>query len=155
MSDPWPDEIPVDGATLEELERVMTTEAIGADNAMPSGAIADRVGIDDSATNPKTRKAIKEGLLKARQIPVVSSNAGYFVAATPGDVASEIQSQEGRIAGIKDRIDALEAAMDAWDFDTTDTAAETDIPPRVQRQIDEDPLLTVEDYLEYQRGGEA
>lgn len=154
MSNPWPDELPVEEATLDELERLLTTEAIGETNAMPSGEIADRVGIDDGATNPTTRKAIKEGLVKARQIPVVSSNQGYYVAATPGDVAAEIQSQEGRIAGIKDRIAALETAMRAWDFDAVDPAATDAIPPHVQQRIDNDPLLTAEDWLEH-HGGQA
>ena len=154
MTNPWPDDLPVDEATLDELERLLTTEAIGEGNAMPSGEIADRVGIDDGATNPTTRKAIKEGLLKARQIPVVSSNNGYYVAATPGDVAAEIQSQEGRIAGIEDRIRALETAMDAWDFEAADPTASATIPPHVKQRIDDDPLLTADDWLEH-HGGEA
>lgn len=100
----------VDGALLDDLEELLADHR-GPENAVSSGEIADRLGIDDSGSNPRTREAVKV-LLDDRELPVISNSDGYFVATAESQIEEEVESLQSRIEGIQQRQQLI---RDAWE----------------------------------------
>lgn len=100
----------IDGALLDDLEELLADHR-DPDNAISSGEIADRLGIDDSRSNPRTQEAVKV-LLEERELPIISNSNGYFVATAEAQIEEEIESLQSRIQGIQQRQQLI---RDAWE----------------------------------------
>lgn len=137
-----------DAATLDALASDLRA-AVGKANAITSGELAARHLPDDGEANPATREAVKV-LMRERGLPVIGSNAGYYIPREQAPIDDAIASLEGRIDGIRERQQLLAENWAAW-TDTTDDAAAV-LTEEQQSQIEADPVLTVEDVLEH-RGG--
>jgi hypothetical protein len=159
----------LDGRHLDRLETELR-QAIGRDNAITSGELADRITDEDSEANPKTREAIKV-LMRERGLPVIGGNAGYFIPEGPQRVEDALETLDSRIDGIQERKQLLSENWENWerqhemytdggdgrdagDQDGSDDV-DADIPDDVREQIEDDPVLTVEDWLEHRSGGSA
>jgi len=100
----------IDGELLDELEELLTDHR-SPENAVSSGEIADRLDIDDSGSNPQTRKAVKV-LLEERELPVISNANGYYIATAESQIEEEIESLQSRIQDIQRRQQLI---RDAWE----------------------------------------
>jgi len=100
----------IDGDLLDRLQLELA-EHRGRENAITSGPLARRVGISESRTNAKLREAVKV-LTRERNVPVVSSNAGFYIPATRAEKDEYLQNLDQRIAGIQQRKELVD---DAWD----------------------------------------
>lgn len=101
----------IDGALLDRLQLELA-EHRGAENAITSDALATRVGIEDSGTNPKLRDAVKT-LMDERAVPVVSDHNGYYIPATRQEVRDYVDNLQSRIDGIQQRQQLVENAAEA------------------------------------------
>lgn len=79
------------------------------DDAITSGELADRLSIHDSEANPKTRELVRD-VMENHDLPIVSCYAGYYVADSLETIEGELDSLDGRIAGMEERKRLLVAA---------------------------------------------
>jgi len=84
-----------------------------AEQSITSGELAATITGEDTDANPKTREAVR-ALMDERSIPVVSSSNGYRIPTEADAVSDELDSLDGRIAGIQQRKSLLSSAWDAW-----------------------------------------
>lgn len=131
--------------TLDDLEADLR-DAVGQDAAITSGELADRHFPEDGEANPETREAVKT-LMRERGLPIIGGSTGYYIPAEQAPIDAAIESLEGRIAGIRERQKLLAQNWAAWDHSNTD--AESVLPDAAIEQIEQDPVLTVEDVLEH------
>jgi len=94
----------IDGELLDKVEDELRGRTKA--DAMQSGDIADAVGIDDSEGNPKTREVIRI-LIEERGLPVASANCGYWLLESRDQLDKYVETLEGRISGIQERIDMV------------------------------------------------
>jgi len=94
----------IDGDLLDQVEDELRGRTKA--DAIQSGDLADAVDIDDSEGNPKTREAIRI-LIEERGLPVASANCGYWLLESRDQLDEYVETLEGRIAGIQERIDMV------------------------------------------------
>lgn len=100
----------IDGDLLDALEALFSETAVGSDNPVSSGEIADRLGINDSSGHAKTREAIRV-LVEEREVPVAAGPKGYYRIDEPQEFYEYQQSLQQRIDGIEER---RQLVADAW-----------------------------------------
>jgi predicted transcriptional regulator len=91
----------IDGELLDRLTKLFLDHR-GKENAISSGQIADKLGIDDGTGNTRTRKAITE-LLDEREVPVVAGPNGYYLPESLDEARVYDERLTGRMAGIQQR----------------------------------------------------
>lgn len=135
----------ITGDVLDDLAETMRTEAVGKDNAITSGELADRHFPSDGEANPTTREALKI-LMRKRGIPLIGGSSGYFIAQSQAPIDDAIESLEGRVQGIRERQRLLAENWQAWASpDTTDAV----LTAEQRAAIESDPVLSVEDVLDH------
>lgn len=172
VSDDTPD---IGGEVLDAFEATLreryynrlSQEAFDkSDQAITAAELADIHNIDDANGNPKVREGLKF-LQSERGIPLVADHDGNYIPVEWSEVERKLDELDSRIQGIEERKADLKRAYEAWDHERThdsDDAEATegesvadggvDVPPDVRERIENDPVLTVEDWVEH-RGGEA
>lgn len=91
-------------AVVDELEGRTSKE-----DAITSGELSERLGLDDGEANPEARELVRDAM-EEHDLPVVSCHAGYWLADSPEEVENYIQNLDSRIAGIQERKRRLVAA---------------------------------------------
>lgn len=86
---------------IEEVKNILMQHR-GETNAITSGKIADKVGINEDDTHPKTRKIIRE-IEERDNLPVLACNKGYYIAKTKEELNKYTKNLDNRIKGIKKR----------------------------------------------------
>jgi len=97
---------------LVEILRGRTSKA----EAVTSGELADKLRIRDGEANPQTRELVRD-VMESHDLPIVSCNSGYYVADSLETIESELESLDGRIAGIEERKQRLVAAYNGRRYD--------------------------------------
>jgi len=95
---------PLDEQVFEEL-RGRNSKA----EAITSGELAEKLNVGDGEANPKTREIVRD-VMESHDLPIVSCNSGYYVADSLAVVEDELESLNGRIAGIEQRKQRLVGA---------------------------------------------
>jgi ABC-type uncharacterized transport system ATPase subunit len=85
----------------------------GKDNQISSREINDEINVDNVGSFPSTR-AIVRNLILEDQIPIVSTNNGYFVAETEEEIAEYVAQLDSRITSIAERRYAIKHAARNW-----------------------------------------
>jgi|APHM01.1.fsa_nt_gi hypothetical protein len=149
----------IDGDLLDELADILRWR--GRDDAITSSELSDRLNLNDGEASPQTREAI--GILRVeRGIPVRAGNVGYWCCQTEEEAKEYLDKLRSRIAGIEETMGEFETAWIEWSRTTAATDGgnnrdanggnDKDVPAEVRGKIEQDPLLTVEDWLEHQEG---
>ena len=86
----------------QQVLTILTTEAVGVENAITSSTLADRIGVTEPNGNPITRKDILE-IMRRTGVPIGSTSEGYFVIATVGELSVYLDHLDERIGGIEER----------------------------------------------------
>lgn len=102
---------PVDKQAYELLRGRTSPE-----EAITSGEISERLKINDTEANPKTRKLVRE-LIEDHDLPVISCHAGYYVASTTAEIEEHLSQLDSRIAGIQERKRRIVAAHNRRRYD--------------------------------------
>ncbi|MDS0261893.1 hypothetical protein NDI56_21030 [Haloarcula sp. S1CR25-12] len=97
-----------------ELVKEMLLEHRGADSPISSREISERLEENEVGSFPKTRMMIREIMLED-QIPIASSNNGYYVIESEEELQDYIDQLENRILGISERKFGVQRAADQWD----------------------------------------
>ena len=149
----------IGGALLDRFEELLRGRP--RDEAITSAELSDRLAINDGEASPATREAIR-ALIAERGLPVRSGNCGYWVCQSEVEAQEYLQSLRGRISGIEGRMAAFQAAWEAHDPHAGDDAAvatdggeAAEVPPEVREQLEDDPVLTVDDWLAMHGGGDG
>lgn len=95
----------IDGDLLDAVEEELRGRT--KDDAIHSGELADKVGIDDGEANPKTREVIRT-LMEERGLPIASANCGYWMLESDAQLRIYVNDLRGRIAGIEERIEMVQ-----------------------------------------------
>jgi len=107
-----------DPDTLDVLERILTDDHVGEQNAITSDELATALDeCDAHDTNPSIRDACRD-LLLSRGVPVASGTDGYWIAADESELKDEIATIREKIGALNHRKMALDAAAEGWDFDS-------------------------------------
>jgi len=101
----------LDEQVFQEL-RGRTSKA----EAITSGELADRLNVGDAEANPRTRELVRD-VMESHDLPVVSCHAGYYVADSLVEIEDELDSLDGRIAGIEQRKERLVGAYNRRGYD--------------------------------------
>lgn len=109
-------------AFLDELEGILR-QHVGKDDAITSGELASSVGIADAEGNPKTREGVKV-LIRERHVPIGSCSQGYYVMDDPAELAENLETLRGRIAGIEERMMILTRAWNQRKYGEADAERE-------------------------------
>ncbi|EMA01801.1 hypothetical protein C437_15316 [Haloarcula vallismortis ATCC 29715] len=80
------------------------------EEAITSAELSEKLQIGDGEASPKTRELIKEVMID-RDLPIVASNSGYYVATTTAEMEEYFETLDSRIQGIKSRKQDLAAAF--------------------------------------------
>lgn len=171
MSEETPD---IDGAVLDGFEETLreryyerlTHEDVGkSEQAITAAELADLHGISDTNGNPKVREGLKF-LQSERGVPLVADHDGNYIPVEWSEVERKLDELDSRIQGIEQRKADLKRAYEAWDHepayddDDNDGRAKSvadgghDVPAEVRERIEDDPVLTVEDWIQH-NGGQA
>jgi hypothetical protein len=78
----------------------------GAQSAKNADVIENNLGMDVGRTNEPTRQLITDCILNDKY-PIGSANNGYFLIDSEAELDDVVDSLEGRIQGLRNRIDAL------------------------------------------------
>lgn len=110
----------------ERVRSIMATRR-GAENAITSRELAQRIGIDDAEAQPKTRARIRD-VIAVDGLPIAATSEGYFVIETQAEFLTYLQSLTHRVAEIEERKRLVIEAMAARDDDQQrlDVAGERD-----------------------------
>jgi len=84
--------------------------------AITSGELADQLNVGDAEANPRTRELVRD-VMEGHDLPVVSCHAGYYVADSLVEIKDELESLDGRIAGIEQRKERLVGAYNRRRYD--------------------------------------
>lgn len=89
---------------MDKLARikVVLEEHIGKSNKITSKQIANIIGINEDATQAKTRALILE-CAKQYKLPLAADNRGYYLITSEIELNEYIENLNSRIAGIEDR----------------------------------------------------
>jgi hypothetical protein len=143
MTDPTKQPSDFDADTLDALAADLRS-AVGSDNAVTSGELADRHFPDDSSGNPKTREAIKV-LMRSRKLPVIGGGDGYYIPEHNEPVSAAVQSLQSRKDGIDERIQLL---IDNWEAWRSEPATDGGLSKQERERIKADPVLELSDFEE-------
>jgi hypothetical protein len=104
-------------AQVEQVREILDGR-LGAENAITSGDIKDRLEIDENETTPTTR-AIITHLIKEDNMPIGAKtggpNAGYFIIETQDELYNYLGTLSSRSSSLEDRHRAVMDAADASD----------------------------------------
>ena len=95
----------INGALLDAAEDELRGRT--KDDAIYSSELAEKIGVDDGEGNPKTREVIRV-LMDERDLPVASSNCGYWMLESEDQLRVYVNDLEGRINGIEERIQMVQ-----------------------------------------------
>jgi hypothetical protein len=96
----------------------------GAANAKNADIIENNLGLDSGRTNEPTRQLITECIVNDKY-PIGSGSKGYFLIDSEEELRDVVRSLEGRIHGLKNRIDAL---REGWNKRVTSRATGSNWP---------------------------
>ena len=99
---------------VKERVRDIILDHRGSENPISSREINDEIGVDSIGSFPSTRAIIRELVLE-NQIPIASSNQGYYVIETEDELAEYIENLSTRIDSIAERRFAIQRAAKEWD----------------------------------------
>ena len=116
-ADHRPDYQDVDADLCDELESYLREEgAIGQENAIPTGQIAEDLDVDSTHdTRPKIRDA-KNKLLYEQGVPIRGCSNGLFIVKPGSDMEQAIERIRSRIGALNTAKMALEDAVPKYDY---------------------------------------
>ena len=91
-------------ATVEELISKLEN---GKNNAKHALKLEKELSLDIGNTQETTRNLIRNAIVN-HNIPIGSSQAGYFLVDTEAELDNVVQSLQKRIKGLQDRIDGIQ-----------------------------------------------
>ena len=145
----------VDGDLLDKLQEMLRGRS--RSDAITSAELSERLDLDDGEASPKAREAIRI-LREERNVPVRAGNVGYWICQSEQEAQEYLDDLRGRIGGIEETMDNFQSAWDAWErsqpLRADGSGDDIDIPDEVREQIEDDPVLTIDDWVQ-ERGGEA
>ena len=97
-----------------ELVKELLLDHRGADNPISSREISEHLEAQEVGSFPKTRMLVRDIMLE-EQIPIASSNNGYYVIETEEELQDYIDQLESRILGISERKFEVRRAANEWD----------------------------------------
>lgn len=93
---------PIPKEEIEEVREILKGHR-GMDNAITSGEINERVGIEATdGSQPRTREAIKYLMFEENMV-IGSHRTGYFLIESEEEMLDYIETLDSRIQGIMDR----------------------------------------------------
>jgi len=96
-----------------ELVKDILLEHHGANNPVSAREINERINEDDVGSFPNTRMLIRDIMLED-QIPIASSNKGYYIIETEAELQDYLDQLESRILGMSERKFAIQRAANEW-----------------------------------------
>jgi septal ring factor EnvC (AmiA/AmiB activator) len=151
-----------DGDELNDAKRIaelLSTEALGSDNAIKSGEIVDRLNIDerDHDTNPRTRDLVKE-VRTTYQLPVIGCDSGYFIPTSRqpvedklDEIRRRIEAKKQKIERKKKRYENFQRASMQTDGGLSPATAETDEQTQQTEQKEEKDEQTERELTEQEQ----
>lgn len=102
-----------ESATLTDLIAVaeILVDHRGEDNPITSREIADETGLDSLDSTPCTRGVLRR-LECEHDLPIASSNKGYYLIEEHGEARDYLQNLESRKQGIEQRKKAVMSAVE-------------------------------------------
>ena len=97
-----------------ERVKEILLEHRGADDPISSREISEILDKREVGSFPETRMLIRDIMLED-QIPVASSNSGYYVIETEEELKDYVDQLESRILGMSERKYAVQRAANEWD----------------------------------------
>lgn len=97
-----------------ELVKDILLDHRGEANAISAREISERLNENEVGSFPKTRMIVRDIMLED-QIPIASTNKGYYVVETEGELRDYVDQLEQRILGISERKFAVQRAANEWD----------------------------------------
>lgn len=94
----------------------MLLEEASSEEPLTSRDISEALEKNEVGSFPETRMIIRDVMI-SDNIPIVSSNRGYWVAETEQEIHDYVQNLENRIMGITERRYAIKQAAEMWDGD--------------------------------------
>jgi len=97
----------------ERVKQIMLNHK-GANNAISSREISEKLEKEEVGSFPQTRMLIRDIMLED-MIPIASSTNGYYVVETEQELRDYVDQLESRILGMSERKFAIQRAANAWD----------------------------------------
>ena len=91
---------------IEKIKIELENKHIGKANKITSKQIAEIIGINEDATQAKTRALILECARKY-ELPLAADNRGYYLITSKDELNEYIKNLRSRIDGIEDRINLI------------------------------------------------
>jgi len=102
------------GSDVRSRVKEILLEHKGSDDAISSREISNQLDKDEVGSFPETRMLIRDIMLED-QIPIASSNSGYYVIETEEELRDYVDQLEQRILGMSERKFAVQRAANVWD----------------------------------------
>jgi ABC-type uncharacterized transport system ATPase subunit len=102
------------GKDARKRVKEMLLDHRGQDDPISSREISDQLEKDEVGSFPETRMLVRDIMLED-QIPVASSNSGYYVVETEEELKDYVDQLESRILGMSERKFAVQRAANEWD----------------------------------------
>lgn len=99
-----------------EIVKELLLDHKGADNTISSREISERLDKEEVGSFPETRMMIREIMIED-EIPIASSNEGYYVIETEEELQDYVDQLESRILGMTERKMHVQRAANKWDGD--------------------------------------
>ena len=89
---------------MDKIEKIKVEleKHIGKANKITSKQIAKIIGINEDATQAKTRALILE-CARRYELPLAADNRGYYLITSKSELNEYIENLNSRIAGIEER----------------------------------------------------
>lgn len=72
------------------------------EEAITSSELSEKLRIGDAEGNPETREIVRD-IMKTRNIPIIASSCGYWVASSKQEIEEYTERLDARIQGIQTR----------------------------------------------------
>ena len=99
-----------------EIVKELLLDHKGSDNPISSREISEELDKEEVGSFPETRMMIREIMIED-EIPIASSNAGYYVIEAEEELQDYVDQLESRILGMTERKMHIQQAANNWDGD--------------------------------------
>ena len=94
--------------TNEQLCGYLAENCLGRHGTIGGRKLAGKMGVSENELRRRVNRLRQQG------VPIASSRAGYFYAATAGEVYATIRSLRGMASGLEAAITGLEKALERF-----------------------------------------
>lgn len=88
---------------IDELKAILE-QHVGKDNKITSREVQEHFGIREDASHPKSRKLIKDCMMKYH-LPLAANSRGYYIVTSDDEYAAYIENLQNRADEILERKD--------------------------------------------------